>query len=465
MDNRTTTPRTMAVPVQDAGWLWLESENHPMHATLVCVFDAPPGAKPGYVGRLVAEMRNHTTARPPFNRRLKPSVLGQFMPSWEITETIDTRYHVRHHALPAPGGCEQLDDLVSAVHSSPLDKAQPLWTIHVIEGVQGGGFAVVGKMHHALLDGVGAARLVGRWLSGSPDTTSIPPIWAIPPRPTTRVISGVKGFGQLLSIPGTVGQVMRGLAWAATGPSARPRSGPSASLNEPITASRRIVTTSFELERFRRVAQASGATINDAVLAVCSGALRDYLAAHQALPKDSLRATIPVSTAAADDTSARGNAVTFAIVDLATDERDSNRRLNRITAGTRSVKDRLASLDATGLTVYSLLGVATPILVEQLLGLGGRITPMSNVAISNVPGPRKTLYYNGARMRRLGAITVLYGGQALNIVVMSYADTLQFTFTACDARLPDAELLTDHCRKAFDRLEAGVCADIIELAK
>ena len=90
---------------------------------------------------------------------------------------------------------------------------------------------------------------------------------------------------------------------------------------------------------------------------------------------------------------------------------------------------------------------------------------MSNVAISNVPGPRKTLYYNGARMRRLGAITVLYGGQALNIVVMSYADTLQFTFTACDARLPDAERLTDHCRKAFNRLEAEVCKDVTRLAK
>jgi diacylglycerol O-acyltransferase len=476
MDNRTTTSRTMTVPMLEAGWLWLESENHPMHATLVCVFGAPPGAKPGYVGRLVAEMRNHTTATSPFDRRLKSSVLGQLMPTWEITESIDTRYHVRHHALPAPGGPEQLDDLVSALHTSPLDKAHPLWTIHVIEGVQGGGFAVVGKMHHALMDGVYAARLVGRWLSGSPDTAGIPPIWAIPPRPSAvsatrpaqpaiRVINGLKAFGQIASIPGIVSQFVRGLAWAATGLSARPRSGPSASLNEPITASRRIVTTSFELERFRRVAQASGATINDAVLAVCSGALRDYLAEHQALPENSLLATIPVSIAAVDDTRAGGNAVTFAIVDLATGESDSSRRLNRITAGTRSVKDRLAALDATGLTVYSLLGVATPILVEQLLGLGGRITPMSNVAISNVPGPRKALYYNGARLQRLGAITVLYGGQALNIVVMSYTDTLQFTFTACDTRLPDVERLTDHCRQAFDRLEAAICEDITELAR
>jgi WS/DGAT/MGAT family acyltransferase len=154
-------PTTTTVSPLDAGWLWLESGNHPMHATLVCVFDAPRGAKPGYVGRLVAEMRRHTTAAPPFDRRLKASVLSRFMPTWEITETIDTRYHVRHHALPAPGSTEQLDDLVSALHTSPLDKAHPLWAIHVIEGVQGGGFAVVGKMHHALMDGVGAARLVG----------------------------------------------------------------------------------------------------------------------------------------------------------------------------------------------------------------------------------------------------------------------------------------------------------------
>jgi diacylglycerol O-acyltransferase / wax synthase len=203
------------------------------------------------------------------------------------------------------------------------------------------------------------------------------------------------------------------------------------------------------------VARASGATINDAVLAVCSGALRDYLADHQALPKDSLVATIPVSLAATDDTHRGGNAVTFAVVDLATSESDCNRRLDRITTGTRSVKNRLAALDGTGLTVYSLLGVATPILLEQLLGLDGRITPTSNVAISNVPGPRKALYYNGARMRRLGASTVLHGGQALNIVVLSYAGALQFTFTACDTRLPDVDRLPEHCREALDHLEAA----------
>ena len=449
MDTLTTTPRAMTVPTLDAGWLWLESESHPMHATLVCVFDAPAGAKPGYVGRLVAQMRNHTTATAPFNRRLKPSVLSQLMPSWEIAETIDTRYHVRHHALPAPGGREQLDDLVSTVHSSALDKAHPLWTIHVIEGVEGGGFAVVGKMHHALLDGVGAARLVGRWLSESPDANAIPPIWAVPPRPSAAPAK------RPTSLARQVSGIVRGLTWAATGLSARPRSGPRTSFNEPISSSRRITTMSFELKRFRRVAEASGATINDAVLAVCSGALRGYLAEHQALPKNSLLATRPVSLAAMADTRAGGNAVTFAVVDLATTESDSTRRTSQIAAGTRSVKQRLAGLDPTGLTVYSLLGVATPILVEQLLGLDGRITPMSNVAISNVPGPRKTLYYNGAALQRLGAITVLYGGQALNIVAMSYTDALQFTFTACDTRLPDVERLAEHCRQALDDLEAA----------
>jgi WS/DGAT/MGAT family acyltransferase len=469
----------MAVPVLDAGWLWLESENHPMHATLVCVFGAPPGAKRGYVGGLVAEMRDYVIATPPFDRRLKSSVLGNVSPRWEVVETIDTRYHVRRHALPAPGSPEQLDDLVSTLHSSLLDKAHPLWTIHVIEGLRDGGFAVVGKMHHALMDGVGAARLVGRWLSDASDTTAIPPIWAIPPRPAAasskpptslakRVVNGLRAFGHMESLPRALGQVagaprhvsapltgiVRGLTWAATGLSARPRSGPRSSLNEPISSSRRIATTSFELERFRKLASASGATINDVVLAVCSGALRDYLSEHQALPANSLLATIPVSLAAADDTRVGGNAITFAIVDLATTECDGDRRLDRITAGTRSAKSRLALLDPAGLTVYSLLGVATPILAEQLLGLGGRITPTANVAISNVPGPRKTLYYNGAPLQRLGAITVLYGGQALNIVAMSYTDTLQFTLTACDTRLPDVERLTVHCRQALDRLEA-----------
>jgi diacylglycerol O-acyltransferase / wax synthase len=485
MNDRTTTAsRTMAVPVLDAGWLWLESENHPMHATLVCVFGAPPGAKRGYVGRLVAEMRDHPTATPPFDRRLKSSVLGNVLPRWEVVETIDTRYHVRHHALPAPGSSEQLDDLVSTLHSSPLDKAHPLWTIHVIEGLQGGGFAVAGKMHHALMDGVGAARLVGRWLSESSNTTAIPPIWAIPPRPAAasakppasvarRVVNGLTAFGHMESLPRALGQVAgaplhvgarvtriaRGLTWAATGLSARPRSGPHTSLNDPISCSRRIVTTSFELERFRRLADAGGATINDVVLAVCSGALRDYLAEHQALPEKSLLATIPVALPGADHARASGNAITFVVVGLATTECDGDRRLDRITAGTRLAKERLTALDHTGLTVYSLLGVATPILAEQLLGLGGRITPTANVAISNVPGPRKTLYYNGAPLQQLGAITVLYGGQALNIVAMSYTDTLQFTLTACDSRLPDVERLTDHCRHALERLEDAICAN------
>jgi diacylglycerol O-acyltransferase / wax synthase len=132
--------------------------------------------------------------------------------------------------------------------------------------------------------------------------------------------------------------------------------------------------------------------------------------------------------------------------------------LDRITADTRSTKQRLTALDSTGLTAYSLLGVATPILAEQLLRLGGRITPTANVAISNVPGPRKTLYYNGAPLQQLGAITVLHGGQALNIVAMSYSDTLQFTLTAGDSRLPDVERLAEYCRQDLDHLEDAICS-------
>jgi diacylglycerol O-acyltransferase / wax synthase len=387
-----------------------------------------------------------------------------------VVEAVDTRYHVRHHALPAPGSPEQLDDLISTLHSSPLDKAHPLWTIHVIEGLQGGGLAVVGKMRHALMDGVGAARLVGRWLSEASDITAIPPIWAIPPRPAAaspkpaasvsrRVVNGLTAFGHMASLPRALGQVAGaphyvgarvtdiagGLTWAATGLSARPRGGPHTSFTSrypPRGASspHRLSWNAFGGWPTR------------------AARLRDYLAEHEALPEKSLLATIPASLPGADHARASGNAITFAVVGPATTECDGDRRLDRIAAGTRSAKKRLAALDPTGLTVCSLLGVATPILAEQLLGLGGRITPTANVAISNVPGPRKTLYYNGARLQQLGAITVLYGGQALDIVAMSYTDTVQFTLTACDTRLPDVERLTEHCRQALERLEDAICA-------
>jgi WS/DGAT/MGAT family acyltransferase len=248
-------------------------------------------------------------------------------------------------------------------------------------------------------------------------------------------------------------RTMAALGLAATGADARPWHAPRTVLNTPITAHRRIVTHSGSLSRYRALADAIDGTINDAVLAVCTGALRRYLLDIGNLPNAPLTTNIPVSTRRADSTRQAGNAITWAMLPLPTNQCGPRARVDAILSASKRAKRRLDAIHPLAANTYTL-AVTTPILTEQVLRLGGRTRPYFNLPISNVPGPPTPLYLDRAPLRDIHASTVIYHGQALNIVCVSYTDKLEFTFTACSSALPHLERLARHLREELDTLES-----------
>jgi diacylglycerol O-acyltransferase len=465
--------------VLDAGWLLLESASNLMHGGILCVFDPPPDAGPRFVHHLVDDMRRYTTPVVPFNRKLKRSGLGRLWPQWETVDHIDPDRHVYHYALPALGDERDLGVLISQLQGIALNKADPLWTFHVIEGLPDGRFAIFGRMHHALADGVAALGFVDAWLSDDPASRDMPPMWAASlrrnrSRPTSDPHTPKPGWsgrglpavveaaarmpadalamiGDLRTTPRRMVGAVRAVYRAAGGVSARPWSAPRTTINTPITAHRRVATESYDLGRFSAVAERAGGTINDVVLAMCSGGLRRYLADVGTLPTQPLITNIPVSVRRVNKTREAGNSISWAMVSLATDVDDVRQRFDTIRSATGQAKKRLQQLGDT-IDTYTLL-VTTPILLEQVVGLGGHLPPMFNIPISNVPGPRTAKYLNGARLREIYALTVLYGAQALNTVAVSYAGWLNFSFTACGDSLPHVQRLAVFCREALEELE------------
>ena len=330
--------------------------------------------------------------------------------------------------------------------------------VHVIDGLGDGRFAVLGQMHHALADGVTALRIVDWWLSDDPKAQDVPPIWAFKrPRRRSRRPGRTNPLRSAIAALGTGARGVTGglhaIRRTLTGLSARPWSAPGSAINGAITARRRVATQSFEMERFRTLSECTGGTINDVVLAVCAGGLRAYLEEIGELPERPLVTNMPVSVRREDSEADVGNAISWAMLALATDIDDVRERFEAIQAATVQAKQRLRAMPPSAVDAYTLLAVS-PILAEQLLRMGGRVPPLFNVPISNVPGPRDRLFLDGAALDELHALTVIYDGYGLVIVAVSYGDRLQMSFTACPDTLPHSQHLALHCGRALEELEA-----------
>jgi diacylglycerol O-acyltransferase len=229
-----------------------------------------------------------------------------------------------------------------------------------------------------------------------------------------------------------------------------PFQAPASMLNTKLTPARRFVAQSYDLERIRGVSKALGATINDVVMAMCAGALRRYLLAHDALPAKPLIALVPVSFRR--DDSASGNAISLVPATLATHLEDPQERLDLIRSSMDRAKGRLRDMSQTQLIEYGLLMTA-PVLLGQLTGLAGRLRPTYNLVISNVPGPDRPLYWNGVPMTGMYPLSLLTDGQAINITQTSYAGSMEFGITADRRALPSVQRLIDHLEESLAELE------------
>ncbi len=291
----------------DQLFLWLEQRQQPMHVAGLQLFSFPEDAGPKYIRELAESMRAYATPKAPFNQRVKAR-LGQYYRTED--KQFDIEHHFRHQALPKPGRIRELLALVSAEHSSLMDRQRPLWEVHLIEGIQRRQFALYTKVHHAMIDGVAAMRMGTKALSFDPNERNMPPVWAHPmldtvekssyPNPV-EAVGKLARFGagaskQLATIPTLVRTVYQMTQKAKTDPNfVSVFQAPQTILNQKITGSRRFAAQSFATERFKRISQAFDCTLNDVVLAVCSSALRDYLISQNALPDQPLIAMVPVN--------------------------------------------------------------------------------------------------------------------------------------------------------------------------
>ncbi len=444
----------------DLSFVLMETRQTPMHVAGLQVFTPPPDAPRDYGKQVYEYLRSFPVTAAPFNYRLRGPGSGQLVPHFEVVEKVDLDYHLRHSALPYPGGERELGILVSRLHSNPMDLDRPLWEIHLIEGLYGGRFAMYGKLHHSLADGVRGVGLLN--FSEDPQSSHTPPIWAAerPAKSRTRS-GGPYGFvrsallQQARSLP-SLAKGLAGAAKAALGFKDDPdftslSEAPRTILNQNITAQRRVATQATPLERLKTIGAAAGGSVNDVLLAACSGALRRYLAELEKLPRKSLVTSIPVALPR-DSSEAGGNAISFANVRLATDIEDVRERFDAIRRSSAAGRAYLKQMTTAALIDYTVL-TSSPQMITRLPGIGSRVPPLYNVIISNVPGPRAKLYFLGAEMEAYYPVSALAHGQGLNITVMSYAGGLYFGFTACPDKVPSVQRLAVYTGEALDELE------------
>ncbi|MEP1594890.1 MAG: wax ester/triacylglycerol synthase family O-acyltransferase, partial [Halieaceae bacterium] len=433
---------------QDSAFLRLESAQRPFHVAGLMVFKLPPDAPRGYLRKLARHCGRLNELWPIFNRKLsEPELSGNT--GWVTDEDYDPARHVSHYALPPPGRMEDLLQLITAAHERPLDRGRPLWEIHIIEGLSGGRFAIYCKVHHALVDGVGALRMMDALFSTDPDASinfrKAKPLASEHQRkhslldnlgklPDT-LVQQYKAVPQLSRLLRTMGlDAFRGKSESMTLPFTAPRS----LFNGEVDSRRLAVTCDLPLKRARKLAHAAGGTLNDVLLAVCGSALRRYLIDQNALPRRSLIAGVPVSLKRGGESA--GNQLSFILCPFFTNEHDQVKRLNKVIRSTRQAKKELLSMSAMASQEFANM-MLLPTIILTLSGNATRVNPAINAIFSNVPGSRKTLYLEGAELQSLYPLSVVTDGMGINLTVVSYVNKLCFAITACPTMQPGVEVL------------------------
>ncbi len=445
--------------ILDASFLALESRDTPMHVGALQIFTLPENAAPDFIKSIVQRYRNPAAPAAPWNLKLAAVPLGRLMPATVEADDIDFHYHVRHSALPDPGGERELGELISHLHSQPLDRTRPLWTCHVIEGLHGNQFAIYIKIHHALTDGVKGARMICASLTDKASKELAPP-WehreAASRSPVPKIERARPSAAPLAWIK-DMPRAFKPLFVRKAGTTAvtRPFEAPdSALLNGRVTGARRIATQQLDLADVKCVAKLAGASVNDVFLAVCSAALRRHLLANDALPDASLIAGVPMNMRSEAGDSG-GNAVGFLWAALGTQIADPRERIMSIRASMGAWKDHLSSLSPDARLPFATL-TFTPAVAVLTAGLGASVRPPMNVVISNVPGPNQFLYLGGARMETIYPVSIPIQGLALNITCVSYAGKFNIGFTGSRDRLPSLQRIAVYASEALAELELAI---------
>ncbi|MGE3254264.1 WS/DGAT/MGAT family O-acyltransferase [Pseudonocardia sp.] len=465
-------PRLSAL---DASFLYLEAPTTPMHVGTVSIFRRP---RSGFDYDRLVELIEQRLARVPRYRQKVRHVPGNLArPVWVDDPDFDVAYHVRRSALPKPGTDAQLNELVARLMSRPLDHARPLWEMYLVDGLARDRTAVLAKTHQAMVDGVSAIDIGQVILDVSPDPRPVPDeLWMPRPEPSdTKLVLGalveaVQRPGELVDTArtaagdaiATVGKLADGVgqvfsvAWKAS------RRAPGSPLNATVSTQRRFAVARTQLECYRRVRAAHGCTVNDVVLSVVAGALRNWLLSRgEAVTGSSaVRAMVPLSVRGEADvpssvSGSLGNRVVSFLIDLPVGEPSPVVRLHHVT---HAMREHTASHPSVGAgTLVRIGGFAPPTLhalgARAASGMSSRIF---NVMVTNVPGPQFPLYAAGARMLEMFPVVPLAKGQALAIGLTSYDGGVYYGFNADRDAMPDVDVLAGLVDESLDELVGTV---------
>ncbi len=454
----------------DRTFLDLEYPEAHMHVAGVTVFEAGPLRTPDHEID-IEKIRKYIASRlhliPRYRQRIARIPLENH-PVWVDDDRFNLEYHVRHTALPRPGGDEQVKRLTGRMASQLLDRGKPLWELWIVEGLDGDRFAMISKTHHCMIDGVSAVDLATVLLSPSPDATipdaqpwepqSPPSRGELVMEEARRRLATPLEFGKAvldaMRNPAETAESMSEQIFAVTetlGAGLFPAS--ESPFNQPIGPHRRFEWTAMDLADVKRVKNALGGTVNDVVLATVAGAVGSFLRSRGFSPEKiaelDFHAMVPVSLRASSERGTLGNRIASWAARLPIAETDPRRRLQAVRAVTADLKQSRQAMGAEVLARVSEWTV--PTLLSLAMRLAARARPF-NLIVTNVPGPQIPLYMIGSRMLAAYPLGPLFLDQALNIALLSYDGRLHWGFNGDWDVLPDLRDLVTAIRASFDEL-------------
>jgi diacylglycerol O-acyltransferase / wax synthase len=462
----------------DAAFLALETANSTGHVGGICMLDPKDAPVPLTLARLTEVLGDRLPLVPVLRRKLLNVPLGLDQPYWVDDPNFDIEYHIREIALPRPGSEAQLTEQVARLHARPLDRSRPLWEIYLITGLARRRAAVYTKIHHSAIDGASGAELLTILLDLAPEGRELPPREPFtpgrPPGPATltamaaaklawRPVQTVRVTNELVRFLPTLAPALSTLVGGMLGLNrgdgevipTTPGRAPATPFNRPITPHRRLALRSVDLDSVKAVKNAFGVSVNDVVMAMCAGALRRWLADHDALPDSPLIAMIPVSVRDPASKAAMGNKVSAMLATLPTNVSDPGERVGIVHAATQIAKSQQAAMPQ-GL-IDQVSDFSPPALTARAArvvfatGVLHRLPPF-NLCISNVPGPNVPVYLCGAKLLAHYPVSVITDGQGLNITLVGYLGRLHFGLVSCRELVPDLDVLADYLVDELDLL-------------
>ena len=476
----------------DTSFLRLETRSTYGHVSGLTIYD-PSTTETGELKlddiKAVLEARLHML--PPFRWRLAEVPFKLDDPYWIEAPEFDLDFHLREIALAPPGDDEQLAEQAARIAARPLDRSRPLWELYLIHGLSGGRAGVLTKMHHAAIDGVSGAEIMGILLDVTPQPRVVEPptsdwkpdsvpsdvtmlgrgLLGAATRPVKMLRMAPRTLPSLADVPGmgnvpgvdTLSRASARIARLGSGGDGKllerqHLTAPRTSLNGPISPHRRFSFGSVSLADVKAVKDAFGLTVNDVVMSMCTDALRRWMLDHDELPEEPLLAMVPVSVRSEGKKGAFGNQVSVMVVPLPTHEPDRRTRLKLMQDAMSFAKERHSAMPATLMQDFAefippaIAARATRVITG--ITAAGRFSPLFNVVISNVPGPQFPLYSAGAKMLGNYPVSAITDGVGLNMTVMSYNGKLDFGLVACREMVPDIWKLVDYLGESLEEMKA-----------